>query len=397
MTDRPARPPLVVHVIDRLSVGGMENGLLNVIAHTPQHRYRHALITLRGIDGFRDRLPPGVPTIDLGKRPGKDAGAYVRLWRALRTLKPAVVHTRNLPTADLPLIGALAGVPARVHGEHGRDAVEEDGANAKYNRLRRLMSPFVDRYITVSKDIEGWLSDRVGIDGGKITQIYNGVDIERFHPAQGRTALPDAPDHFAGPGTVVFGTVGRMQTVKDQVTLAAAFVRLVHETPGGRDRLRLVMVGDGPLRAECEGVLGDGGVRSLAWLPGVRSDVPEMMRAFDVFVLPSRTEGISNTILEAMASGLPVIANAVGGNPELIDDGADGRLCPRPSDPAALAAVMAEYTDPALRAAHGPAARARVERAFSLDAMAEAYCGVYDRVLAARGLAVARAPHPAMR
>lgn len=379
--------PLVVHVVDSLGVGGMENGLVNIVNATPGHRYRHAIVCLREAGPMAERLRPdaGCAVHVLGKRPGKDPAAYGRLWRLLRALRPDVVHTRNLPAADMVVPAFAAGVPVIVHGEHGRDAIEETGANRRYNLLRRLVEPAVDHYIALSREIEDWLTGRVGLPASKVGRIINGVDARRFHPAAaGTRALTGAPPGFAGPEQVVFGTVGRMAEVKDQPTLARAFVRLLDRVPDGRRRLRLVLVGDGPLRRECATILAEGGATDLAWLPGGRDDVPAVLRGLDVFVLPSRTEGICNTILEAMATGLPVAATAVGGNGELVADGETGMLVPR-LDPDRLADAMAAYaTEPGLRRAHGAAGRARVEAEFALERMVDRYLGTYDRLLARR-------------
>ncbi|MBS0593321.1 MAG: glycosyltransferase, partial [Proteobacteria bacterium] len=168
-------------------------------------------------------------------------------------------------------------------------------------------------------------------------------------------------------------------------TLARAFVRALQREPALRGRLRLVLVGDGPLRAQCAAVLAEAGVAELAWLPGERADVPAVMGGLHVFALPSLAEGVSNTILEAMASGLPVAATAVGGNVELVEEGATGLLVPA-ADPEALAgALMALAADPGRAAAMGRAGRAMAEARFSLDAMVATYRGVYDRALAASG------------
>lgn len=374
------RVPLVVHVVDRLGVGGMENGLVNIINGTPPNRLRHAVVCLREAGAFQKRLTrDDVPVRVLGKSEGKDIGCYWRLWRELRRLRPDIVHTRNLPAVDMVVPAAFCGARAVVHGEHGRDAVEEDGKNRRYNFLRRSVSPCVDRYVVVSRDIGRWLVCQVGVPGGRVVQIYNGVDAARFRPP-GRLLGPaaDAED------LVVFGTVGRMQTVKDQVTLARAFVRLVDHTPGGRERLRLVLIGDGPLRDACRQVLAEAGMGDLAWMPGTRHDVPDLLRRLDVFVLPSRTEGICNTILEAMATGLPVIATNVGGNPELVLHNTTGFLVPH-SDPDAMARAMDVYAIDALaRRTHGAAGRARVLSEFALERMVERYLMVYEGLLARR-------------
>ena len=115
----------------------------------------------------------------------------------------------------------------------------------------------------------------------------------------------------------MIGTVGRLDRIKNQQALLEA-LRVLREHDRGADRLRLVIVGDGPLRGELAGAVRRLALDDAVWMPGSRADVPSLMRAMDVFVLPSRNEGISNTVLEAMASGLPVIATRVGGNPELV-------------------------------------------------------------------------------
>lgn len=141
------------------------------------------------------------------------------------------------------------------------------------------------------------------------------------------------------------------------------------------------MVGDGALREQVAGVLNQAGVGALAWLAGERDDVPRIMRGLDLFVLPSLAEGISNTILEAMASGLPVVATAVGGNPELVDEGRTGTLVP-PADPQAMAqAMLRYYADAAECRRQGREARRTAEHDFSMAAMVSGYLAIYDRML----------------
>jgi glycosyltransferase involved in cell wall biosynthesis len=182
----------------------------------------------------------------------------------------------------------------------------------------------------------------------------------------------------------VVGTVGRLAGVKDQLTLVRAFIAILRSEPSLARRLRLVIVGDGPLREPCLRELEQAGIAQYAWLPGERRDIRELMRGFDLFVLPSIAEGISNTILEAMATGLPIVATRVGGNPELVEDGVTGCLVRR-REPSAMAGAIREYLeDPAAMRRHGEAARRKVERSFGLDAMVSAYLRVYDAVSAER-------------
>jgi sugar transferase (PEP-CTERM/EpsH1 system associated) len=256
---------------------------------------------------------------------------------------------------------------------------DPEGTIRRYRLLRRTLSPLVHRFIALSRDLERYLLGTVGIPATKVVRIVNGVDLERFRPgAGGRAPLPgNAP--FDSDGRVVIGSVTRMHEVKDPLTLARAFVRLVER--GYASKACLVLVGEGPLLEEVRRVLREADAERHAWLAGEIQDVAPLMRSFDVFALTSRMEGISNTILEAMASGLPVVATGVGGNAELVETGVTGTLTP-PQNPDTLADVLARYVDDeTLRRTQGRAGRARAEEEFGLDGMMARYMAVYDGLL----------------
>ena len=378
------RPPLIVHVVQHFGMGGLENGVVNLLNHMPADRYRHAVVCLDGYTDFRHRLQrDDVQFFALHKQPGKDLGLYGRLYRQLRELRPDLLHTRNLSALEGQFVAAAAGVRVRVHGEHGRDVFDLHGLNLKYNLLRKLARPLVHRYIAVSKDLASWLEQTVGADPQRITQIYNGVDSMRFHPCRERRT-PIGPDGFMNGNELLIGSVGRMVQLKDFPTLVHAFLRLLSDMPESRKWLRLVIVGEGNSRAECLDLLRAANAEHLAWLPGERADVAEIMRALDIFVLPSLGEGISNTILEAMASGLPVIATHVGGNPELVEQDRTGKLVSAGDSEALAQALLSYILDSAKLKEHGQTARTIIETRFSMNAMVKNYLGVYDSVLAGK-------------
>jgi sugar transferase (PEP-CTERM/EpsH1 system associated) len=387
MSQAPASDPrpLVLHLVHRFDTGGLENGLVNLINHMPEQAYRHAVMALTEVSDFRHRVKRAdVEFVALHKAPGHGFKLYPRLWRQLRLMRPAIVHTRNLGPLEMQVAAAAAGVPVRVHGEHGRELNDVDGSNVKLQRARRLYAPFVHHYIALSHDLERYLVQPVGIAPSRITQIYNGVDTARFFPAPGaKPAIPGCP--FDASSHWLLGTVGRMQGVKDQTTLAHAFVQALALQPSLRERARLVMVGQGPLREASQAILGAAGLSELAWLPGERNDVADVMRGLHCFVLPSLAEGISNTILEAMATGLPVIATRVGGNAELVDEGRTGAVVPAANVQALAQAIVHMANDPARAAAMGAAGRLEVQKRFSLQAMVGAYQSLYDRQLLRAG------------
>lgn len=377
--------PLICHVVYRFSVGGLENGVVNLINHLPRDRWRHAVVSLTDVDAaFAARITtPGVALHALHKPPGQGYKQWPVLAQLFRQMRPTIVHTRNLAALEAQLPAWWTGVPGRVHGEHGRDVEDPHGTSRKHQWMRRLYRPFVQHTIALGRELADYARRRVGIPADRLHTIYNGVDTARFTPSPGGRA-PIAGSPFNGPGMWLLGTVGRMQSVKAQPVLVRAFVQALSEAPALRDRLRLVLVGDGPLRADCEEILRHAGMTDLAWFAGERADVPDVMRGLDCFVLPSLAEGISNTILEAMASGLPVLATEVGANGELVVPGRTGQLV-APGDASALARGLQQLAaDPAVSAGMGQAGRIRVEQSFSLDAMVAAYDGVYQRVLQAR-------------
>jgi glycosyltransferase involved in cell wall biosynthesis len=216
------------------------------------------------------------------------------------------------------------------------------------------------------------------VPAGAVTQIYNGVDTRRFSAGAERAAVDGSP--FNDSQFWIFGTVGRLATVKDQAALISALARAHRSRADARDRMRLVIVGDGPLRDELNQLARSEGVSGAVWFAGARSDIARVMAGLDAFVLPSLAEGVSKTLLEAMSCARPVVATSGGGNVELIEQGVSGTLVPA-SDARALDAGLLRYfrdSDTARR--HGAAARATVEARFSLDRMVTDYAALYERL-----------------
>lgn len=377
--------PLVLHVMHRFDIGGLENGIVNLINHMPADAYRHAVLALTEVTDFRQRIQrKDVEFVSLHKPPGHGVWQYPKLFRLFRQLRPAIVHSRNLAALEVQIPAWAAGVPIRIHGEHGRDVGDLDGNNVTYQRVRRFYRPFIHHYMALSRDLADYLVDKVQVSPSKMTQVYNGVDTDHFCPAphgpQPISGCPFNPAHH-----FLVGTVGRMQAVKDQVMLANAFVQAIVLDPKLRLHMRLVMVGEGPLRAQVQAVLDAAGLGALAWLPGERSDVADIMRGLHVFALPSLAEGISNTILEAMASALPVVATAVGGNADLMLQGQTGYIVPS-AHPQAMALRLVELaSSPARAHSMGQAGRQRVQATFSMQTMVSTYQRVYDQQLRRTG------------
>ena len=184
--DRPiaGQPPLIAHVIHHLVIGGLENGLVNLINRMPRSRYRHAIVCMTDYSDFSRRLQrDDVSIFAMDKKLGWDFGVYRRLYRLFRRIRPDIVHSRNLTALDSLLPALLSGVPVRIHGEHGRDQFDPEGKSQRYRWLRRLHRPLVTHYVALSKDLERYLHGAIGVPRRRIAQIYNGVDTDRFQPA----------------------------------------------------------------------------------------------------------------------------------------------------------------------------------------------------------------------
>jgi glycosyltransferase involved in cell wall biosynthesis len=241
------------------------------------------------------------------------------------------------------------------------------------NLARRALAFRTKKFVAVSKDLYAWLQTTVRVPQNKLVFIPNGVDTERFRPGRDlalRRECGIADDEF------VVGTIGRLDPIKNHLGLINGVGRLTHL----QQKVRLVIVGDGPMRSQVEDAIRAFDGPHRPHLLGHREDVDRIYRMFDAFALNSFGEGMSNTLLEAMASGLPIICTAVGGNVELVAHRERGMLVP-PGDDAAIAQAILEYSaTPDLRALHGTTARQYIESNFSLDQMVRRYVALYESV-----------------
>lgn len=350
----------VVHVVNSFGLGGMEKGIATCVSHSHPD-FCHAIVCLTESGPAEALLPAGTPVRQVRKPPGNSLRAIVRLARELRRLRPCMVHTRNWAGVDGIIAARLAGIRTVLHGEHGWDVEDLHGDSRKRRFLRRNLSGFTAGFTCVSKHIASWLTEAVQVRC-PVTQICNGVDTDLYRPGPDRAAVRQ--ELGIPPTTLLVGHVARLVAVKNHDALFRAFEAVRNEIG---DTV-LVCIGDGPREAELQRLAGPG-VRFL----GNRTDVPRLLRAMDLFVLPSLNEGISNTILEGMATGLPVVATDVGGSSELVEHEATGLLVPSEDEHAFAEAMRSYLVDEARRREHGRRARAIVVEQLGLERMVRAY------------------------
>lgn len=366
----------VVHLIYHLGTGGLENVVVQLINHLPRDTFRHTVIAITDIDpAFARRVDTeSVELIALNKPPGQPFRLFPRVYRLLRQLRPDVVHSCNLAALEFSPVSALARVPLRVHAEHGLDIGEIRGKRARYRMLRKLYNPFVSHYVAVSTE-QAALCEQAGVAKERVHLIPNGVDTARFRPRGAGDALPEGFPFQPGRDWVI-GTVGRQADIKNPLLLVEAFVALVQSGAPAADRARLALVGDGPLNTQIAARMRQAGMEHLLWLPGVRADVPEILRALDCFVLPSLSEGTSCALQEAMASRLSIVATGVGGNGDVLEDGRCGDLVPS-GDVQAMAMQLMKNCQAGVENPQRAAALASAQERYSLDRVIQRYRDVF--------------------
>jgi sugar transferase (PEP-CTERM/EpsH1 system associated) len=364
------------HVIGWLHFGGKENGIVNLVNSLDSDVFENYIFSFVKRGPLADRvISERCRVIELGERLGGDYQLYFKLARAFRRHKIHIAHTHSWATLLEGVIGAkVGGVPIIVHGEHG--TIRDNTKIHLY--IQRFFWNITDRVLSVSETLRDDLHEAVGFPKERIRVISNGVDMSRFGIAH------DGSDYKARlgfpAGSVVFGAIGRLVSVKCFPLLLEASAMIFEKVPNSH----LVIVGDGPLHAELTEMARRRNIADRVSFLGWRPDVPDILKAMDVFVCSSESEGMSNTILEAMASGIPVVATAVGGNVELVVDGETGVLV-QPNDPNILAGTVAELlANQPLRLKMGERGRRRVEECFSLEAMTRNYTSFYLEMFSQR-------------
>ena len=372
----------VMHVVFTFHAGGMELGVLKLVNRLDPHRIQSSICSTRAGGGLAPLLAPHVSLFELRRRNGNDLRLVWEMYRLFRRERPHIVHTHAWGTLLEGLIAArMAGVPVVVHGEHG---------TLQLRWRQRLFQRFgwsrVDRLLSGSTRLAQRMAHEVAIPPDRIQTIRNGVELSRF---QRRITTKEARRELALPdSTPVVGAVGRLVPVKDHVSLVEAVAML------GRDGLApvLVIAGEGPERDAIHGRARALGLDSQVRLLGHRTDIQTVFAALDVFVLSSRSEGLNNTILEAMAAGLPVVATRVGGADEMVIDGVTGFLVPATAPDKMADALKQLLSDLSMRLAMGQAGRARAETEFDLDRTLLKYERMYTELAQEAGCIAAPLP-----
>lgn len=345
----------------------MESGLSQIINRGTLN-LEHQLIAIRYLGQFVDILKPGVKCLALGCS-GQRRSTFLPLTRLLRDLKPDILHIRSWgPYFDGVMAGLLARVPRVVFGYHGKNYQEFASLTLRKKMIYNFLSRIVTAVATLNNSMKKELISEIGVPGEKIYVLPNGTDLKRFIPlGYGREHL--CHEIFLDQPTCLIGTVGRLDKIKNIPTLLKGIKILIDKGI----LAHLVIVGDGPELSNLLEEVKKQGITAYVHFLGRRNDIPVILSGLDMYVQASWYEGFSNTILEAMAACLPVVASAVGGNPELVKDGETGLLFD-PNDPEELASrVDLVIANPYIRQHYGVKARKIVEANYTVEKMVVNY------------------------
>lgn len=369
-------PPAVLHVVDTLDVGGLERVVTDLVIAQQAAGQSVAVFAINECGGFRGELEAaGVPVV-VGAKRGTLDRRVLRLLRAtVRERRVAVVHTHNFVPNYYAALATLAlrDAPALVNTVHNM------GTRLAHRRLRWLYLASLRRtrrVAMVGRQVHERFVGLGLVDEARAVTVMNAVPAERFGVDAARRVEARARLGIVADAPLL-GCVGRLVELKNHRLLIERMPELLRAQP----QLRLVVLGDGPLRGELQALVDALGLADRVTLAGARGDVHALLPGFDVFVLPSRTEGLSIALLEACASGLAVVASAVGGNPEIVRDGETGLLFASDDGAGLGVAVRRLITDPVERQRLGTAARDWVLRNASTAALRDAYAGVYRAAL----------------
>jgi sugar transferase (PEP-CTERM/EpsH1 system associated) len=359
----------VMHLIHSLGAGGAENGIINLANNMDRNRFAVSICSFVK-NGTREKhLKKDVPLFTVNKKQGNDLSLPLRLARLFKTQRPDIVHTHAWGTMFEGFLGAkLARVPVLVHGEHG--TIERRKKNRYF---QRIIWGYFNAVLSISQSHKKQLAKTIGFPEQKITVLQNGVDADLFCPMPG-TRIFGMKDKF------IIGTIGRLVPIKNQALLLNAFA----EAKKNHDNLFLVIVGEGHLENSLKEQARDLEIADDVLFTGRRFDIPQVLNSLDLFVLPSLNEGMSNTILEAMGCGLPVIATNVGGNPELISHDKTGLLTTSENASQLAERICLLAQDRQLRQHLAEQARNSIIKTWSLSRMVQCYQQFYENLPTSR-------------
>lgn len=369
----------VLHLINNLNVSGATTLLLDIAAQLKPDHGEFAVCVLEPENPMaRELAATGAHVVIPDRKLGLASGTR---WacQVIRETRPDIIHTHLLPATQVGLAASrLMHIPALTTVHFMFDGLR---TSALLRQMNRMSFKFYDRIIAISDAVKQSILEHCHVRPDRVTVLRNGIDFTRTC-----SCAQDLRDHVrqelsVPPGQLLVGSIGRLDQVKSYDTLITAMAK-TRDTANASSTPRLVLVGDGAERTRLEQLTADLDLADTITFAGTQEDPSRFLAAFDVFVLPSVSEGLGLSIIEAMGAGLPVIGSAAGGIPEVVTHGASGLLF-EPGDSAELADCLRELAgSEELRTRLGAAAKASVEEQFDIAGHVERLHMVYEEMLA---------------
>ncbi len=373
MKKKPGEKIHIAFLVHTYGFGGLENMVTNLVNHLDPNRFESTIISFAPLHPLNNRVDLNrVQVLSLNKKGGNNLVLIYKIYLLLKKIGADVVQTHNWGTALEGILGAkLARIPGIVHAERG--TIEDKERNVV---LQRFLWGFADQVLSVSESHRKKVTNVIGFPHEKIKAIVNGVDTERFFP---NPKIKEEIRKKLGlkNGNFCIGTVGSLRPVKNQLLLVNACKAILPHF----DQVEVLIVGEGPLESQLKNEVKTLGLSEKIHFAGGQPNIPEILNALDIFVLPSLSEGMPNVVLEAMACGIPTIATAVGGTPEVIEDGKNGILIASEDEPHLIRVLKELIQNQNQRQTIGIEGRKRMLYHFSLKKMVSEYELLYNALL----------------
>jgi sugar transferase (PEP-CTERM/EpsH1 system associated) len=364
----------IMHVLYSLDIGGMENIVVNLVNKLNPMYFSSSICCLGFVGRFEENVAQDrVKIFNLHKRPGHDPFLFLRLGTLFKRENVKIVNTYNWAGFFDGVLGAkIANVPVIIHSEHGKEYEDLDGIKRRRALTYKLILPIIpNAVVTVCEALKNDFIKLTNIKNEKIITIYNGVELEKFNP--NIDIKKKKKEIGCNEEDIIIGTVGRLDPIKDYSTLIYAAKSVIEEF----SNIKFLFIGDGAEFSKLKNLTHTLNISQNTIFLGSRNDVPQLLKIMYLFVLPSLSEGLSCTILEAMAAKLPVIATNVGGNPEIVINGKSGILF-KPKDYHSLAKYIIDLIKNSTKAYDmGKYGFERIKRDFNLSKMISAYESLY--------------------
>lgn len=371
---KPLGPKIhIAFLVHTYGFGGLENMVTNLVNHLNPHRFTSTIICFAPLGQLNNRVDINrVQVLSLGKTGGNNPQLIYKIYQILKEIGVDIVQTHNWGTAVEGILGAkLARIQGVIHAERGTIEVK-----ARNIFLQRLLWGVADHVLSVSDAHKKKMTHLIGFPYSKIQAIVNGVDTDRFFPnSEKKEEMRNALG--LKKSSLCIGTIGSLRPVKNQSLLIKACQSILPQF----EEVEVLIVGEGPLALQLKQEVQALGLTEKIHFSGAQPNIPEILNAVDLFVLPSRSEGMPNAVLEAMSCGVPVIATAVGGVPEVIEHGENGILIASEDEPQLVAALTNLIQNPETRRMLGMKGRQRVLSHFSLKAMVSEYQDLYESLV----------------